>query len=67
MSWISVDDELPNAEDNVLVWDAVDKAIRIDHVCVCPENPNGFNWYGMLIDDYQLITHWRPLPEEPDE
>ena len=67
MSWISVDDELPNAEDNVLIWDAVDKAIRIDHVCVCRENPNGFNWYGMLIDDYQLITHWHPLPEEPDE
>ena len=67
MSWISTDDELPREDDSVLVWDAVDKAIKIDHTCICRENPDGYVWCGMLVDEYQNIKYWMPLPEEPDE
>lgn len=66
MSWISINDELPNAGKRVLVWDSIDKKIKIDEIYVCRNNKNGYEWLSAQINDYQNIKFWMPLPTEPE-
>ena len=51
----------------VLVWEEIDKEIKVDHICVSKNNPNGYVWCSALTDDYQIIKYWMPLPVDPEE
>lgn len=68
MKWIKVEDRLPKNDNMVLVFmrDVVSPSMVI--VRYMPERKKwdsyGFNHpYGIA----SLITHWMPLPEEPNE
>lgn len=60
--WISVIDRCPPSDVNVLVFDK--KGIFTAHI-------SGHSWIcscecyeGSFLDN---VTHWMPLPEEPDD
>lgn len=61
--WISVNDKLPEQDENVLVF-TKDKDIMTMIYKVIP-----FRWYkpkfGGFDKDY--VTHWKPRPEPPKD
>ena len=60
--WISVEDELPKIETEVLMVSSG----CTDTLCGyrCKDGKNG--WYCYNDDDYwHNITHWMPLPQQP--
>ena len=61
--WISVKDKLPEQDEKVLVY-TKDKDIMTMIYKVIP-----FRWYkpkfGGFDKDY--VTHWKPLPEPPNQ
>lgn len=75
-AWISVEDTLPELDTPV-------HAVFDDHVGIfarCDDDNGGWLWarcygtsswdnYGDWLqdDDYQSITHWKPLPTPPKE
>jgi hypothetical protein len=58
--WIRVEDELPEAEERVLVWRKRGNRAEIRR------------WDTVWLDDGDWypegdkVTHWQPLPEGPD-
>lgn len=64
--WISVEDELPPKEKNVLIWSSGSKEVMIGYYI-------GRNWqrktndfYSYVDDGYwHNITHWMHLPQSP--
>lgn len=62
-NWISVEDQLPDTDDDVLVY--------IDHKNRSPvieqsywfRFQGGVRWSGHADS---IITHWMPLPEPPE-
>lgn len=54
--WISVDDRLPEFTGTYLV---VGEVVEMEFSVFCID-------YGWQYDEY-LITHWMPLPEQPDQ
>lgn len=65
-NWISVEDELPPKEENVLIWSSGSKEAMIGYYI-------GRNWqrktndfYSYVDDGYwHNVTHWMPLPAPP--
>lgn len=64
--WVSVEDELPPKEENVLIWSSGSKEAMIGYYI-------GRNWqrktndfYSYVDDGYwHNVTHWMPLPALP--
>lgn len=64
--WISVEDELPPKEKNVLIWSSGSKEVMMGYYI-------GRNWqrktnvFYSYVDDgsWHNITHWMPLPQPP--
>lgn len=54
--WISVEDRLPDYDNQITNYLTIDGEGEID-VCYFDENV----WYGWQV------THWMPLPEPPEE
>ena len=70
--WISVDDRLPEEDDNYIVTAcdegcSAGEGIWYSTVVVVAEYYKGsWTWY----DEYSLegiVTHWMPMPEPPEE
>jgi len=66
--WISVKDQLPSLEEEVLAWDGehIEKAFRTEvSLMSCPN----VSWYWTYYDytDWEGVTHWMRLPEAPHE
>lgn len=58
--WISVEEELPEDDSVVLVASVNDLSIGIaEHY--------GCGIFGDYNDTYDVVTHWMPLPEPPEE
>ncbi len=53
-AWIPVSERLPKNNDLVMVWYSDNTAMGV--ICYCKDEP---------LDEY--ISHWRPLPEPPEE
>lgn len=70
--WISIEDRLPEADQNVLLY--VDYSVYetitmfVGHLLERDGHhhwaPYDWNGLGFNFDD---ITHWMPLPEPPEE
>lgn len=66
--WISVEDELPPKEKNVLIWSSGSKEVMIGYYI-------GRNWqrktndfYSYVDDGYwHNVTHWMPLMAPPQK
>lgn len=64
--WISVEDELPPKEKNVLIWSSGSKEVMMGYYI-------GRNWqrktndfYSYVDDGYwHNVTHWMPTPQPP--
>jgi hypothetical protein len=68
MTWISVEDRLPDEGKDVLVWDGnlnLDK-IPIYEIAAYRRFANG-NLFISGLYSLQGITHWMPLPEPPKD
>lgn len=61
--WISVEDRLPEDEEDKLIlligWDDM----LFQRVAL--HNDSDKNWYGWDSTKYNTVTHWQPLPEPP--
>lgn len=58
--WISVDERLPEKEDDYLVYTTAG-FIETDRFSVPEDKDVDGHWFE--LDDY--VTHWMPLPEAP--
>ncbi len=66
-SWISVADELPDFDVNVLVWEAAGFPLG-PGVNIARRDPDvkDYEWvWAGPIGDSLTVTHWMPLPEQP--
>ena len=59
--WISVDDSLPDADLQVLVYSPVIDDVEFDYVDVCADT--GDEWFAG--DSGRYITHWAHIPTPP--
>ena len=58
--WISVDERLPETNEEVLVYSSVGKIYTACYIRV-----DGIEFWFENIDGFREITHWMPLPEGP--
>lgn len=67
--WISVDDDLPKHQQEVLVCNSNSKHFNQVRIAIFEKNsPNsGFLVNGWLDEPKGKITHWQPRPEPPKE
>ena len=68
-NWISVEDELPDNNEMVIVFsnDIINAFVETAYYYTCPEYLTG-NWCDENGDDYPPITtHWMPLPPPPEQ
>lgn len=60
--WISVEDELPKTETEVLMVSSGSTDTLCGYRCKVGKN----RWYCYNDDDYwHNVTHWMPLPQQP--
>ena len=65
MEWISVEDNLPDYDKKVFIWqgdDGVYKGMRTH------TDSQGENWLNMECDDGSIsehVTHWMEIPTKP--
>lgn len=57
-TWIKVEDRLPNDSDRVLAYQYGYHTVVMKY----EKEYNCFNYDG---SQYDMITHWMPLPDEP--
>ena len=65
--WIPVSERLPKADTRVEIFSGFDQTIHIGHYrehATQWDSEDGCYWHGK---NFGLITHWRPLPEPPEE
>jgi uncharacterized protein DUF551 len=67
MKWISISDKLPEVGKLILVFDDLEKEIRFQLM----EADNQFYYYNYSFgEEYAYepgrITHWMPLPNQPE-
>lgn len=66
--WISVEDRLPEYDEEVLIFDG-----RISAAIYTPRDNECDGFMGEGLDSYgnayfyDDVTHWMPLPEPPKE
>lgn len=60
--WISVDERLPETNEEVLVYSSVGKIYTACYIRV-----DGIEFWFENIDGFREITHWMPLPPPPKE
>jgi tRNA nucleotidyltransferase (CCA-adding enzyme) len=61
--WISVEERLPEAGVDVLIWSPIDSQFR--RACVAAlDRVNGQHFWTSEYGD-EMPTHWMPLPEPP--
>ena len=60
--WISVDDELPEDDSDVLAYLRIGEESRI-----CPANYAKGMWFDWIFNTpvTESITHWMPIPQPP--
>lgn len=61
--WTKVEDKLPSADMNVLTY-RKDGSMEVDFII------KGFSevgWCGTITKDWDIITHWTPLPAPPKD
>ena len=66
-NWISVKDELPESQVDVLAFvDCITESWQeVIKIYICPEYGN-FTWESLDDEDFPaIVTHWQPLPEPP--
>lgn len=59
-NWISVDDRIPDSDQDVLCWTSF-------NVCIIGSYDG--EWNGDLRGEYvgeEFVTHWQPLPSPPN-
>ena len=66
MEWISVNDRLPEEEVKVLTFHKK-KGFHIDYMIFLGKLQNNPLWACVLEEEYNLVSHWMPLPEPPHE
>lgn len=67
--WISVDDEIPPVEQEVIMY-FVDKNMAFGWLSDVDEEMTFWSAYtdgGWTCDCDEIPTHWMPLPEPPEE
>lgn len=64
--WIPVGERLPEDNERVEFWDDEPSLSTGTHVKQEPQwwSDDGCSYYGYA---YKHVTHWRPLPEPPEE
>lgn len=70
MDWISVKDRLPEERVRVLTIDSrfpESVEYRIDYIILFEDPKEPYIWARRLVDEYDKVTHWIPLPEPPKE
>ena len=60
--WVSVDDELPEDDSDVLAYLRIGEESRI-----CPANYAKGMWFDWIFNTpvTESITHWMPIPHPP--
>lgn len=61
--WRRVDEEMPEANKTVLMWDGLD--VEIGHRTVCGDGK--LRWVEPFSDEYRQAEYWMPLPPAPEE
>lgn len=63
-NWIDAREQQPNECENVLIWNAIDREVQIAWFSAKTEQ-----WFGVAGEDLpalQLVSHWMPLPSQPN-
>ena len=63
--WISVKDKLPEPGVNVLARCFYHECWQMFVCHVSKRNPG--NWYTGIAGQWVQVTHWKPLPQPPEE
>jgi hypothetical protein len=72
MKWISVKDEEPMWQEEVLIYGKAWNIERYEIFVGCMEDvlsETGYNWTAKGDGDLynlQYVTHWMPLPDKPE-
>ncbi len=64
MEWIDVNDELPEEGEHVLTY-IKDGFYAVDYLIISPVPPAPYVWGCQLYDEWEVVTHWMPLPFPP--
>lgn len=68
MIWISVKDRIPEEDVQILTYlaHAVYPKYNLDYIVLFPEYSPPYIWACTLHDDMDKVTHWMPLPRDPN-
>lgn len=58
MRWISIDDRLPEIEQDVLLWTTRSREVRVGWRCESNE-------WATWSEEFTDVSHWMPLPSPP--
>jgi len=65
MKWINIKDKLP--EDGIEVLTFGNNGFKLDYLIFSEFKNIPYIWGNELIDDWHKVTHWMPLPDNPEE
>ncbi|WP_320205251.1 DUF551 domain-containing protein [Raoultella ornithinolytica] len=72
--WIPVSERMPDDDDFVYIWPRPDFGVELHVGQYCECSPKGGGWYAQVyeqnygIEWYPItVTHWMPLPADPQE
>lgn len=66
MEWIKIEDQLPEEGVQVLTFETFGTIYSVDYLVVTEDPENPYVWACRLYEDWKDVTHWMPLPLEPD-